>query len=108
MLTLPRVLRLFLPLLVAIEIFLANFLTFFERDEKSRKLENRKNRAEETGVEKFFVSLLHIWTREECRRIFTHPCAAAKLTAEDTDEMDNTHTVVRAAYAARVEDDENC
>ena len=34
--------------------------------------------------------------------------AAAKLTAEDTDEMDNTHTVVRAAYAARVEDDGNC
>ena len=34
--------------------------------------------------------------------------AAAKLMAEDTDEMDNTHTVVRAAYAARVEDDENC
>ena len=32
--------------------------------------------------------------------------AAAKLTAEDTDEMDNTHTVVRAAYAARVEGDE--
>ena len=34
--------------------------------------------------------------------------AAAKLSAEDTDEMDNTHTVVRAAYAARVQDEENC
>jgi hypothetical protein len=34
--------------------------------------------------------------------------AAAKLTAEDGDEKDNTHTVVRAAYAARVEEDENC
>ena len=68
--------------------------------------------AEETRVEQnFFVSLLHNLDKRRTRMskdLHASMRAAAKLTAEDTDEMDNTHTVVRAAYAARVEDDENC